>query len=130
MPSALCREFARILRATPSVVNGVCTASLIRNLIVRILGRRSRSPLTLGAAFSFESVGTNGRALCLGETVILPSEINRFVSALRIRGIRVTAIHNHWLFENPRLMYIHFEAILPPLTFARRVRAAMRTLSN
>ncbi|WP_374933370.1 DUF1259 domain-containing protein [Neobacillus driksii] len=22
-------------------------------------------------------------------------------------------MHNHWLFENPRLMYIHFEKIEP-----------------
>lgn len=130
MPSATCNRFAQILGASPSVVNGVCTATLIRRLNVRILGRRSRSALTLAAMFSYENMGSNGRALCLGETVILPSEINRFVSALRSRGIKVTAIHNHWLFENPRLMYIHFEAILPPLTFARRVHAAMNTLQK
>ncbi|MGB8956827.1 MAG: DUF1259 domain-containing protein [Tumebacillaceae bacterium] len=58
----------------------------------------------------------------LGETVILQAEINPFVSELRKRGIKVTAIHNHWLFDRPRLMYIPFESVEPPLQFARALR--------
>lgn len=127
--SPLCREFARILGAEPSVVNGVCTATrLRRNLRPTILGVRTRSVLAIPQLFSFEPIGRTGRALNLGETVILQSELNRFISALRRRGITVTAFHNHWLFERPRLMFIHFESIDRPLSFARKVRAALRTL--
>lgn len=127
--SRLCAEFARILGATPSVINGVCTASTSRlNIRARILGRRTRSFLSLTEAFTFESMDKNGRALCLGETVILQSEIQRFISVLRRHGIRVTALHNHWLFDSPRLMFIHFEAINRPLVFARHVREALDTL--
>lgn len=81
-------------------------------------------------AFSFESMDRQGRALCLGETVILQKEINPFVSRLRKHGIKVTAIHNHWLFDKPRLMYIHFESIDRPLQFARKVRDALNVLTN
>jgi hypothetical protein len=52
-------------------------------------------------AFSFESIGRNGKALCLGETVILTAEINPFISRLRKHGVKVTALHNHWLFDHP-----------------------------
>lgn len=130
-PSPLCRRFARILGAQAQVINGVCTASKVRNNIKpTILGRKSRSFLTIPQAFSFENISRDGRALCLGETVILTKEINPFISKLRKSGIKVTALHNHWLFTNPNLWYIHFEQLQRPLVFARNVRNALRVLTN
>ena len=125
----VCNEFARILGAEIlSKDNNVCTVTFMRNINARILGRRTESPLALPAMFSFECPDNNGRTLNLGETVILQEEINRFVSELRERGILVTAIHNHWLFDDPRLMYIHFESIDRPLDFAIKVAQALRVL--
>lgn len=129
--SPLCQQFAAILRAEAQIINGVCTASAVRNNIrPTILGRNSRSFLTIPQAFSFESVGSNGRALCLGETVILTAEINPFISRLRRHGILVTALHNHWLFTNPNLWYIHFEKVDAPLRFARDTRDALNLLTT
>lgn len=130
-PSPLCRRFAAILGATPSVVNGVCTATRVRNNIKPvILGKRSRSFLAIPQAFTFESIGRDGRALNLGETVILTAEINPFISRLRKHGIKVTALHNHWLFDKPNLWYIHFEKKEKPLVFAREVRDALNVLTT
>ncbi|MBY8914497.1 DUF1259 domain-containing protein [Bacillus sp. YC2] len=128
-PSNLCREFAKILHSTPSVVNGVCLATRSRtNIHPVVLGRKAEAFTFIPQAFSFESMDQEGRALCLGETVILQKEINPFMSKLREHGIKVTAVHNHWLFDKPRLMYMHFESIDKPLSFARKVRDAMRVL--
>ncbi len=125
----ICDEFAEILGAEIlSTENNVCTVTFMRNINAEILGRRTKSPLALAALFSFESPDNNGRTLNLGETVILQNEINDFISALRARGILVTALHNHGLFEDPRLMYIHFESIDRPLDFARKVAEALRVL--
>jgi hypothetical protein len=126
--NGLCSQFARIVGGSPSVINGVCFIQRFRNIPVTILGRRSRSPLVLPTFFSFESIDRQGRALNLGETVILQREINPFISALRKQGILVTALHNHWLFENPRLFYIHFESVENPLVFARKAARALRVL--
>lgn len=125
----VCQQFANILGGT--VINqNPCTVSRTRNLSVEILGRKTNSPLALSALFSFESPDATGRTLNLGETVILQDEINPFISALRERGILITALHNHWLFEEPRLMYIHFESIDEPLAFARKVAEAFRLLKS
>jgi len=130
-PSQLCREFARILGSTPSVINGVCTATRFRsNLHPVVLGRRAESFMFVPQAFSFENMDRNGRALCLGETVLLQEEVNPFMTVLRENGIIVTALHNHWLFEKPRLMFMHFESIDEPLNFARKVRRALRVLTT
>ena len=130
-PSELCKQFAKLLNATPSVINGVCTATRSRtNLRPKVLRRKAESFMFVPQAYSYENMDRQGRALCLGETVILQSELNPFISRLRKQGIKVTAQHNHWLFDSPRLMYIHFESIDKPLEFARKVRFANRVLTN
>lgn len=130
-PSQLCQEFANILDSTPSVINGVCTATRSRdNLHPTVLGVRAESFMFVPQAFSFEQMDSKGRGLCLGETVILQDEINPFVSILRKNNIFVTAIHNHWLFDDPRLMFVHWEAIDKPLDFARKTKEALSVLTT
>ncbi|WP_133628850.1 DUF1259 domain-containing protein [Fonticella tunisiensis] len=127
----LCNRFARILEGRVlESRDGLCVVARRRNLSVEIAGRPTQSPLVLDALFSFESMDTLGRTLNLGETVILQEEINRFIRALQRQGILVTALHNHWLFETPRLMYIHFFSIDEPLSFARKVARAFRLLED
>lgn len=131
MPGPLCSRFANILGGSAEIVNGVCTVTRIRNNLKPIIqGKKTRSALSLAALFSFEDVDSRGRALNLGETVILQEEINPFISALRARHIEVTALHNHWLFDNPRLMYIHFKSVEPPLIFAKKVAEAFEVLTS
>ncbi|EPY6430831.1 DUF1259 domain-containing protein [Clostridium sporogenes] len=123
----ICARFANILGAEIlSTADNVCTVTFMRDIDAEILGRETHSPLA--ALFSFESPDNAGRTLNLGETVILQEEINDFISVLRENGILVTALHNHWLFEDPRLMYIHFESIDRPLDFARKVAEALEVL--
>jgi hypothetical protein len=125
----LCQEFARILGGSGSLdENGVCLVQKFRNINFTILGRETNSPLVNPQFFSFENLDRKGNALNLGETVLLQEEINPLLTELRKRDIIVTAVHNHWLFEEPRAMYMHFESVEPPLQFARKVREAFRVL--
>ena len=127
----LCNKFNRILGGTHTFENGVCMVMRSRNNIKPVvLGRRGRSFLLVPQMFNFESLSSDGRALCSGETVILQEELNPFISRLREHNIFVTAFHNHWLFENPRLMFIHFVKIDHPLQFAKDVRDALRVLTT
>jgi hypothetical protein len=109
-----------VIQATP-----VCVVMRLRNKNTTILGRRTRSPLALPFALSYEN-NQNGQTLNLGDSVVLQKEINPFLSALRRRGITVTTFHNHWLFEEPRLMYMHWENVGDPFEFARNSIAAVK----
>ncbi|MCQ6561704.1 DUF1259 domain-containing protein [Paenibacillus mendelii] len=125
----LCTQFGNILGGESEIEAGpVCFVTRMTNLSETILGRRTRSPLVQMQMFSFESLDKNGRALCLGETAVHQNQVNRLMSNLRRRGIKVTALHNHWLKENPRLMYMHWEAIMNPVVFARRTKDSINFL--
>jgi hypothetical protein len=129
--SRLCGEFARILQGEGTITpEGVCLVQKFRDIDFTILGRETQSPLVNPQFFTFEGLDNNGNALNLGETVILQKEINPLLTELRKRDIIVTAVHNHWLFDDPRAMYMHFESVEPPLDFARKVRSAFRVLNG
>lgn len=127
----LCQDFARILGGSGSLdENGVCLVQKFRNIDFTILGRETKSPLVIPQFFTFENLDRKGNALNLGETVLLQEEVNPLLTELRKRDILVTSIHNHWLFEEPRAMYMHFESIEPPLQFAKKVREAFKVLEG
>lgn len=128
-PSDLCKEFAKILDCEAQVFNGVCLVSRLRsNIQPTVMGRRAESAMFLPQIYSYEGIDDEGKALCLGETVILSEEINPFMRRLQDHGIIVTAVHNHWLFDAPRLMYMHFECIDDPIQFAMKVKDATKVL--
>ncbi|HBZ08531.1 MAG TPA: hypothetical protein DEO65_01445 [Bacillus bacterium] len=129
---SLCNQFSRILGGEMHTFeDDVCIVMRSRhNIRPVVLGRQGRSFLLIPQMFTFESMSQDGRALCAGETVILQEELNPFISRLREQGILVTAFHNHWLFEHPRLMYIHWLSIDQPLDFARKTRNALSVLTN
>src|SRR4051794_27027552 len=112
-----CQQLANIIGGEVITSTPACVVQRLRNINATILGRRTQSPLALPFALSFEN-NVNGRTLNLGETVLLQSEANALMSALRRRGLIVTAFHNHWLFEEPRLMYMHWENVGDPFEFA------------
>ncbi|VEF46978.1 cytoplasmic protein [Bacillus freudenreichii] len=114
-----CQRLANIIGGEVITAAPVCVIQRLRNINASILNRRTRSPLALPFALSFEN-NQGGRTLNLGETVILQSEINRFMTALRKRGLIVTAVHNHWLFDSPRLMYMHWENVGNPFEFTHK----------
>ncbi|WP_106768896.1 DUF1259 domain-containing protein [Paenibacillus faecalis] len=125
----LCDQFARILGGEHEIDPGpVCFVSRARNFNATILGRRTTSPLVRYQLFSFESLDSSGRALCLGETAVFQNQANRLIRNLQRNGITVTALHNHWLKESPRLMYIHWESIDNPIAFARKTKASIAFL--
>jgi biotin operon repressor len=125
----LCMQFGKILGGESEIEAGpVCFVTRMTNLRETILGRRTRSPLVQMQMFSFESLDSSGRALCLGETAVHQDQVNRLITNLRKSGIKVTAVHNHWLKENPRLMYMHWEAIMNPVVFAKRTKESIAFL--
>jgi hypothetical protein len=81
-------------------------------------------PLGLATGINFQPTG-GGKAAITGDFVLLDSEVNPVIKALRENGIEVTALHSHMLTEQPRLFFMHFWANDDALKLARGLRAAL-----
>ena len=80
---------------------------------------------TVGYAFfSYESTG-GGKAAITGDFVLIGTEVNPVIQALRANGINVTALHSHMLDEEPRLFFMHFWANDDAVKLAQGLRAAL-----
>src|SRR5256886_4665636 len=51
--------------------------------------------------------GDGGAHVMMGDLVLLEDEVNPIMSALLDNGLEVTAVHNHFFFESPRIFYMH-----------------------
>ena len=78
----------------------------------------------LATALNFQPTGT-GKAAITGDFVLLGSEVNSVIKALRQNGIQVTALHSHMLQEEPRLFFMHFWANDDAVKLAKGLRAAL-----
>jgi hypothetical protein len=123
---SLCEQFSRIIGGQPGFAGGKCVSTINRDQIrATILEKR----FSVTSSFSFESLNNRtGRALCLGRGAFLQKEVNKFISAIRNQGIKVSSVRNEWLFEQPRLIYINIESVDRPLVFARKVRQALKVI--
>lgn len=123
----LCKRFTDILGGEHSIKHGLCRVTRNRyNIPINILGRPSHS--VLASTWSFDSLDHEGNALNLGETALLQEEVTPFTWHLQKNGLILSAIHNHWIYDNPRLLYAHYISIEPPLSFARKVAEAYSVL--
>ena len=78
----------------------------------------------VATAINFQPTG-GGKAAITGDFVMVASEVNTVIRALRENGIEVTALHSHMLGEEPRLFFMHFWANDDAVKLARGLRAAL-----
>ena len=77
----------------------------------------------MATAINLQMVGE--KAATTGDFVLLANEVNPVVKALTENGIAVTAIHNHMLFESPRLFFLHFWGVDTPEKLAAGLKAVL-----
>jgi uncharacterized protein DUF1259 len=53
--------------------------------------------------------GANTEAMVMGDTVLFEDEVNPAMSVALENGLSVTALHNHFLFDHPRIYFMHLE---------------------
>src|SRR5947209_14215198 len=69
--------------------------------------------------------GTGGNDVMMGDLVLLEDEVNPVMSALLDNGLEVTALHNHFFFENPRIFYMHVHGHGKAADLAAKVKPAV-----
>jgi hypothetical protein len=117
-------QIAQVLGHGGRVTGGVYQVSVPRAESVRDGDFEIPPSMGLATALNFQPTG-GGKAAITGDFVMVASEVNAVIRALRESGIEVTSLHNHLLNETPRLFFMHFWANDDAVTLARGLRAAL-----
>ncbi len=74
--------------------------------------------------------GEGGRDVMMGDLVLLQEEVNPVMSALIDNGLEVTALHNHFFWEEPRIFYLHVHGMGKPMDLARRIKPGLDLIGH
>jgi Domain of Unknown Function (DUF1259) len=118
------KQVEQILGHTGKVNGGVLQIGVPRAEAITDSGMTVPPSMGVATAINFQPTG-NGKAAITGDFVLLGTEVNPVIKALRQNGIAVTALHNHMLMEEPRLFFMHFWANDDALKLAKGLRAAL-----
>lgn len=69
--------------------------------------------------------GTGGMEVLMGDLVLTKHEVNPVMSALLDNGIDVTALHNHFFWEEPRIFYMHVHGHGAAADLAKKLKPAL-----
>lgn len=94
------------------------------DLSVTAQGVPLKAGFALGGYVVFLPMANGARVM--GDLVLTEDEINPVISQLEHGGIEQTALHNHLLFETPRVMYLHIGGQGDPVHLAQVIHAALR----
>jgi hypothetical protein len=88
---------------------GVYKVTFPRNDIKIIVDGWTMPPfMGLGTWAAFTK-GMHTEAMVMGDTVLFEDEVNSAMSAALDNGLSVTALHNHFFFDHPKVFFMHIE---------------------
>ncbi len=72
--------------------------------------------------------GAGGMDVMMGDLVLTEDEVNPVMSALLTNGLDVTALHNHFFFDSPRIFYMHVHGHGTASELATKAKAALAVI--
>jgi len=105
---------------------GVYKVTLPRGDVKVVVDGWSMPPfMGLGTWAAFTA--TNDGAMVMGDTVLFEDEVNAAMSAALDNGLSVTALHNHFFFDRPKVFFMHIEGEGPLEKLASAVKKVYDT---
>ena len=111
--SAASLDTARIdqltgLKGKMNEKEGVYKITFPRNDVKVVVDGWTMPPfMGLGTWAAFTA--TTDGAMVMGDTVLFEDEVNAAMSAALDNGLNVTALHNHFFFDHPKVYFMHIE---------------------
>lgn len=109
-------------------VSGIYLVDFMRPNLPVSVGDVRLAPGQIDSFLTF--AGTDDHAEVMGEICAQVEEVTAAAAALRAGGLDITGIHNHFLGESPRLMFLHFMAHGSAAQIAKAFRDAVATTST
>ena len=103
----------------------VLKVNIPRNdLNVTVANVKTPTPFGFGGWVAMTK-GTGAMNVMMGDLVLTEDEVNPVMSALLDNGLEVTALHNHFFWEQPRIFYMHVHGQGTPADLARKLKPAV-----
>lgn len=113
------------LGKTGDFKDGVLKVNIPRNDVrVTIAQRPAATPFGFGGWIALTK-GSDGAEVLMGDLVLTEDEVNPVMSAVLNNGLDVTALHNHFFWEQPRMFYMHVHGMGSAADLTRRVKPAI-----
>ncbi len=103
------------------------TVPLPRNdLKVSIKGESVPIAFGFGGWVSVKKTMDGKSAVLMSDTVLLEEEVNPLISAAHANGLEISAIHNHFFYEQPHIFYMHLHGIGTVADLAKSYAASIK----
>ena len=124
-------EYATVLSAlgkSGDFKDGVLKVNIPRtDLSVTISGKPVPTSLGFGGWIAMTK-GDGGHEILMGDLVLTEDEVNPVMSAALDNGLDVTALHNHFFWEQPRIFYMHVHGMGTAAELTKRVQPALKLI--
>jgi Domain of Unknown Function (DUF1259) len=105
--------------------DNVLKVNIPRNDVkVTVAGIATPTPFGFGGWVAMTK-GDGGHQVLMGDLVLRQEEVNPVMSALLDNGIDVTALHNHFFWDEPRMFYMHVHGHGTAEELARKLKPAI-----
>ncbi len=91
---------------------------------VTVAGVATPTPFGFGGWIAMTKA-SDGNQVLMGDLVLLQDEVNPVMSALLNAGLDVTALHNHFFFDEPRMFYMHVHGHGSTADLTKRIKPAL-----
>jgi hypothetical protein len=110
--------------------DGVLKVNIPRNdLKVVVDGVATPTPFGFGGWIALTKA-TGGMDVMMGDLVLTEAEVNPVMSAVLENGLDVTAVHNHFFFETPRIFYMHVHGHGRAADLAKKMQPALALIGK
>src|SRR6202166_4214874 len=99
------------------------------DLKVTIDGIATPTPFGFGGWLAMTK-GDGGMDVMMGDLVLQEDEVNPVMSALLDTGLEVSAVHNHFFFESPRIFYMHVHGHGKAVDLAKMAKPAVDLIGH
>jgi hypothetical protein len=96
---------------------------------VTVAGVATPTPFGFGGWVAMTK-GDGGHDVLMGDLVLLQDEVNPVMSALLENGFDVTALHNHFFWDEPRMFYMHVHGHGTAAELAQKLKPAIALIGK
>ena len=108
--------------------DGVLKVNIPRGDLTVTIARRPRRRRSGSADGWRLTKGAGGADVLMGDLVLTEDEVNPVMSALLDNGLDVTALHNHFFWEQPRIFYMHVHGRGTASELAAKLKPAIASI--